>query len=173
MIVATLADVAVSYGARTILDGVSWQIQSGAKIGLVGANGAGKSTLLRLIVGEIVPDRGTIVRAREARIGYLAQEPVLDSNRTVWEEVLSAATALARVQASTLLIVGGYDVPLGPITVVGPVVMAVTCLILIARTRGRFTRALAGIILVGSAAALYIIDPVVMGQWLGGALDRL
>ncbi|MDI9590588.1 MAG: hypothetical protein QM302_06105 [Acidobacteriota bacterium] len=69
--------------------------------------------------------------------------------------------------------VAGYDVPLGRITVVGPVVMAVACLILLARTRGRFTRALAGIILVGSAAALYIIDPVIMGEWLGGALDQL
>ncbi|NLD45213.1 MAG: hypothetical protein GX657_17175 [Chloroflexi bacterium] len=69
--------------------------------------------------------------------------------------------------------VAGYDVPLGPVTVVGPVVMAVVCLILISQTRGRYTRALAGIILVGAAAALYIIDPGILGQWLGAALDRL
>ena len=87
--------------------------------------------------------------------------------------VLGVDADLATFLGRDTQYVGGYDVPLGPITVVGPVVMAVTCLILIARTRGRFTRALAGIILVGSAAALYIIDPVVMGQWLGGALDRL
>ncbi len=70
-------------------------------------------------------------------------------------------------------VVAGYEVPLGQVTVVGPVVMAIVCLILIARTRGRFTRWLAGIILVGAAAALYIIDPAIMGQWLGGALDRM
>ncbi len=69
--------------------------------------------------------------------------------------------------------VAGYDVPLGPVTVVGPVVMAVVCLILISQTRGRYTKALAGIILVGAAAALYIIDPGILGQWLGAALDRL
>lgn len=99
MIIASLHDVTFAYGARTVLDGLCWQIQAGQKVGVVGPNGAGKSTLLRLIGGELSPERGTIVRDRSVRIGYLAQQPRLHAQRSVWQEVLSAATALARVQA--------------------------------------------------------------------------
>ena len=102
MIIVSLDSVTFSYGARTVLDGLCWQFQAGQKMGLVGPNGAGKSTLLRLIAGELTPERGTIVRDRSARIGYLAQEPRLDPQRTVWQEVLSAATELAAVQDELL-----------------------------------------------------------------------
>jgi hypothetical protein len=68
-------------------------------------------------------------------------------------------------------VVAGYTVPLGNVTVVGPLVMAVTAIILLARTRGRFTRWLAAGIVVGAAALIYILDPAIMGQWLGAILD--
>ena len=99
MIIANLDNVEHSYGTQVVLDGVSWQIQAGQKIGLVGPNGVGKSTLLRIIAGEIKPDRGFVFRHREMHIGYLAQEPALDPEHTVWEELLSAAEDLARVEA--------------------------------------------------------------------------
>ena len=99
MIIANLDNVEQSYGTRVVLDGVSWPIQAGQKIGLVGPNGAGKSTLLRIIAGEIKPDSGFVFRHREIHIGYLAQEPALDPEHTVWEELLSAAEDLARVEA--------------------------------------------------------------------------
>ena len=104
MIIVSLDSVTFSYGARTVLDGLCWQVQAGQKVGLVGPNGAGKSTLLRLVAGELAPERGNIVRDRNARIGYLAQEPRLDPERTVWQEVLSAATDLAQVQAELRLL---------------------------------------------------------------------
>ena len=97
MIAVNLDNIVHSYSTQTVLDGVAWEIQVGQKIGLVGPNGAGKSTLLRIIAGEIKPDTGFIYRHKEVRIGYLAQEPVLDPQRTVWEEVLSASAELVRV----------------------------------------------------------------------------
>ena len=67
--------------------------------------------------------------------------------------------------------VAGYEVPLGPVTVVGPLVMAVVSVILMARTRGRYTRWLAGVILLGAGALIYILDPSLFGQWFRHALD--
>jgi ATP-binding cassette subfamily F protein 3 len=85
VIVASLSHIVHRYGVQTVLDDVSWEIQSGQKIGLVGPNGAGKSTLLRILAGELKPDSGFVHRHKEAHVGYLAQDPVLDPERTVWE----------------------------------------------------------------------------------------
>jgi len=62
------------YGAKDVFDDLSGVVREGDKIGLVGPNGAGKSTLVRLLVGRDEPDAGTIARAREAQLGYLAQD---------------------------------------------------------------------------------------------------
>jgi ATP-binding cassette subfamily F protein 3 len=97
MIIVNLDRIHHEYGARPVLAGVDWEIHAGSKIGLVGANGAGKSTLVRIIAGDIKPVSGQIYRHKEARIGYLAQEPALDPERTVWEETLSASTDMMRV----------------------------------------------------------------------------
>ncbi len=98
MIIVNLDNIVHSYGTQTVLEGVSWEIQTGQKIGLVGPNGAGKSTLLGVIAGEIRPDSGFVFRHKATRIGYLAQDPVLDPGRTVWEEMLSASKDLVRVE---------------------------------------------------------------------------
>jgi ATP-binding cassette subfamily F protein 3 len=99
VIVANLNHIVHKFGVQTVLGDVSWEIQAGQKIGLVGPNGAGKSTLLRILAGELKPDSGFIHRHKEAHVGYLAQDPVLDPARTVWEEMLSAAIDLVRVEA--------------------------------------------------------------------------
>ncbi|MGD8624914.1 MAG: ABC-F family ATP-binding cassette domain-containing protein [Anaerolineae bacterium] len=99
MIIVNLDKIIHSYGTQTVLDGVSWEIQAGQKIGLVGPNGAGKSTLLRIAAGELKADGGFVYRHKEVRVGYLAQEPELDASRSVWQEVLSASQALIRVEA--------------------------------------------------------------------------
>ncbi len=98
-VIVYLDRVVHSYGTRIILDQVSWEIQAGCKIGLVGANGMGKSTLLRLIAGELTPESGAVIRQREVRIGYLAQTPQLNPRRTVWEETLSSATDILQAEA--------------------------------------------------------------------------
>jgi ATP-binding cassette subfamily F protein 3 len=94
-----LDNIVHSYGSQTVLDGLSWEIKAGQKIGLVGPNGAGKSTLLRIMAGEIKSDSGFVYRDKEMRVGYLAQEPALDPQRTVWEEVIGASEDLVRVEA--------------------------------------------------------------------------
>lgn len=99
MIVVNVDNVGYSYSVNVVLSGVSCEIHAGQKIGLVGPNGAGKSTLLRLIAGELRPESGSVFRHKDARVGYLAQEPVLEAMRTVWEEALGGAAELAVVEA--------------------------------------------------------------------------
>ena len=67
-------DLQVRAGARLLIDGASFQIVDGDKVGLVGRNGAGKSTLLKCITGEIQADGGEIRLAARARMGHVAQE---------------------------------------------------------------------------------------------------
>jgi len=85
--------------------------------------------------------------------------------------VLDVNLDLAQLLGRESEVVAGYTVPLGPVTLVGPVVMAVTAIILIVRTRGRYTRWLADGIVIGSGVLIYILDPSIIGQWLGVVLD--
>jgi len=77
---------------------VSLSIPHRARIGLVGANGIGKTTLLRILAGEEESSSGVVNHARSARIGYLPQEAVLDSNLTLWEEELTVFAPLIQMQ---------------------------------------------------------------------------
>ena len=82
------------YGAREIFSGASGVVRDGERIALVGPNGAGKSSLLRLLAGVEAPFGGAIVRARDARLGYLAQG-VADETQATLQELVDAA--LSRV----------------------------------------------------------------------------
>ena len=79
-----------SFGDRIILDGISFSIEDGERIGLVGRNGEGKSTLLRALAGAFVPDSGRVNVQRGKRVGVLDQHPKLTPGRTMHEEVISA-----------------------------------------------------------------------------------
>lgn len=70
----TLSQITKSYGAETILTGITMQLQPGEKAGLIGPNGSGKTTLLKIIAGEIEADTGQVHLARDSKIGYLPQE---------------------------------------------------------------------------------------------------
>ncbi|MCJ7625805.1 MAG: ATP-binding cassette domain-containing protein, partial [Anaerolineaceae bacterium] len=61
------------YGVQAVLDGVSFVVNPGDRVGLVGPNGCGKSTLLRILTGEESPDRGVVSMAASATLGYLPQ----------------------------------------------------------------------------------------------------
>jgi ATPase subunit of ABC transporter with duplicated ATPase domains len=69
----SVENVGLTLGDRAILDGISFQIGKGEKVGLVGVNGAGKSSLLKIIAGQLLPDQGRV--NVPSSVGYLSQEP--------------------------------------------------------------------------------------------------
>lgn len=83
-------NISKSFGTDVILKQASFHIEEHEKAAVVGVNGAGKSTLLKIIVRQIEPDDGIVAVAKDKTIGYLAQNEVIDSKRTIYEEVLSA-----------------------------------------------------------------------------------
>ena len=85
-----LSDLTKSFGDRTLIDHVTWQISDGDRVGLCGPNGAGKTTLLKMLAGLDEPDSGGIVRPADLTIGYLPQDGLTHSGRTVFEEASSA-----------------------------------------------------------------------------------
>ncbi len=98
MIQIQLSNITLVLGARRIFENLSWEIQTGQKIGLIGANGAGKSSLFKLIEGEHSPEMGgTITRARLITTGYLSQQPELDSSLTAFESALAGNPRVAEV----------------------------------------------------------------------------
>ncbi|WP_086444162.1 ABC-F family ATP-binding cassette domain-containing protein [Candidatus Enterococcus lemimoniae] len=90
MILLQANQIARYFGADTLFDNIQMEISTNSRIALVGRNGAGKSTLLKIIAGIDAPDAGTIAKNKTASLGYLAQDTGLDSNKTVWDEMLEA-----------------------------------------------------------------------------------
>lgn len=90
MILLQANQIARHFGAEILFENTHLEIQTGARIALVGRNGAGKSTLLKIIAGIEAPDVGNIAKNKIATLGYLAQDTGLDSTETVWNEMLKA-----------------------------------------------------------------------------------
>lgn len=86
-----IENVTKAYTERKLLDGASFSLQDGEKVGVIGINGTGKSTLLKIIAGIEEPDEGSVVRANHIVVRYLPQNPVFDGNMTILEAVLSGA----------------------------------------------------------------------------------
>lgn len=87
-----LENVTFGHAGVPTLEDVSLAVNENERIGLIGGNGEGKTTLLRIMLGELVPDRGTVFRKSGARIGYLEQSGGFDSSSTVYgamEEVFA------------------------------------------------------------------------------------
>lgn len=80
------------YGAREIFSDLAGVVTEGERIGLVGTNGAGKSSLLRLLAGVDIPFGGTVIRAKDARLGYHAQS-VADETEATLAELVDGALA--------------------------------------------------------------------------------
>jgi ABC transport system ATP-binding/permease protein len=81
------------YGERIILDGVSLGLEAGERAGLVGSNGSGKSSLARMLAGLEDADAGLVVKGRDARLAYLAQEPVFEPGESALDVVLAGLAA--------------------------------------------------------------------------------
>ena len=83
MNILNIEHVSKIFGEKTIFDDVSFGIQEGDKIGIIGINGTGKTTLLRMIAGVEEPDEGQIVKQNGIRLAYLPQHPVFPKDATV------------------------------------------------------------------------------------------
>ncbi len=81
--------ISLSFGTETVLENISFHIEEHEKAAIVGINGAGKSTLLKIITGELPADSGTITFAKGCSMGYLAQHQEIDTDRTIYDELMS------------------------------------------------------------------------------------
>ncbi|MCX8061711.1 MAG: ABC-F family ATP-binding cassette domain-containing protein [Anaerolineales bacterium] len=95
----TAQNLSKSFGIHDLFTNLSLSVPPQGRIAIVGPNGIGKTTLLRILIGLEEPTQGTVQRARNLRIGYLPQEAVLDSKRTLWEECLEAVVDLRQMEA--------------------------------------------------------------------------
>ena len=93
----SLNNISLAFGARELLKNVSLRVSSRDRISFVGSNGAGKSTLLKIICGEIQPDTGKVAVTKHTTSGYLPQEGIVLTGKTLYDEVYSAADDINRI----------------------------------------------------------------------------
>ncbi|MBQ9119318.1 MAG: ATP-binding cassette domain-containing protein [Lachnospiraceae bacterium] len=91
-------NISKSFGTTTILNQVSFHVNEREKVAIVGINGAGKSTLFKIIMGELSPDEGDIIWAKDTTVGYLAQHQELSSESSIYDEVLSVKADLIQME---------------------------------------------------------------------------
>ena len=94
-----LSDITKSFGDRVLLEHVTWQITDGDRVGLCGPNGAGKTTLLKMLARMEDPDSGDIITPAMLTIGYLPQDGLTHTGRTVFQEASSAFQPLLDIKA--------------------------------------------------------------------------
>ncbi len=117
MSLISIDSLTMAYGGHDVLTGVTVELPRGARVGVVGPNGAGKSTLLRLIAGLDEPTGGRIIRARDTRIVYVAQEPAVDPVGSVYGDALQVFANLRALErevaeaAGRLAAACGHAVP--------------------------------------------------------------
>jgi ATP-binding cassette, subfamily F, member 3 len=93
-----LTELTKAFGGRMLLERVTWQIGDGDRVGLCGPNGAGKTTLLKMLAGLDEPDAGAIVKPAALTIGYLPQDGLVHTGRTVFEEASLALEPLLDIR---------------------------------------------------------------------------
>src|SRR6187549_826194 len=106
MLLAQFANVRKSFGGDPILTGVSWQLSSDTKCGLVGENGAGKTTIFRLLTGQLEPDSGDVVVKKAVHIGYIEQEMSSPPGSTLRSEALRAMQHIEEMEKELEMLSG-------------------------------------------------------------------
>ncbi len=89
MAVLSAQNLNMSFGDRTLFDGVSFEINTGDRVGLIGANGTGKTTLFRLILGSESPTSGEIHPGKNTVVGYMEQHACRNSHKSVYDEIMT------------------------------------------------------------------------------------
>ena len=79
--------LSIDFGDRRLLEDVNFYLDDGDKTGIIGVNGTGKSTFLKVLVGELAPDKGAVTRNPNVQVSFLSQNPAMDDQATVLEQV--------------------------------------------------------------------------------------
>jgi ATP-binding cassette, subfamily F, member 3 len=98
MILLQVNQLTKYFAADLILSNIKFEIQTHDRVALVGRNGAGKSTLLKIIAGHEAHDSGEIIQPKGTTIGYLAQNTGLESEKSIWEEMLGVFSHLHNME---------------------------------------------------------------------------
>ena len=102
MIILSANNLTKTYGVDPVLTEVSFHINQGDRIGIVGANGAGKTTLLNILSGRMSCDSGDFFVSANTNIGYLRQSDNFESEKTVYEEMLAIFTEVIEMEKELL-----------------------------------------------------------------------
>ena len=94
MTIAGIQKLKIEFGSNLLFQDVTFDINEGDRVGLIGANGTGKTTLFKTIIGEIEPTEGGVFISKNVRIGYLEQHACHGSQKTVYDEALTAYSHL-------------------------------------------------------------------------------
>ena len=100
MIILSCKDICKSYGIRDVLKNITFSINEGDKVGIIGANGEGKSTLFKIITKELSQDSGEVFIDKNKTLGYLSQNLALNSEKNIYEEALSVFDELLKIKMS-------------------------------------------------------------------------
>ena len=87
----SIESLSKSFGEKMLFENISFGIDQGQKIALVGINGAGKSTLMRIIMGLEVPDTGEVAKNQQVKVGYVHQNPVFDPHLTIFQAIFDGS----------------------------------------------------------------------------------
>lgn len=98
MIMLSCNNVSKSFGVETILEDISFSVNEGDKIGIVGVNGTGKTTLFKVITGIFPHDKGDIFTSKNCRLDYLEQNTNFYSEKTIYDEVVSVFSDLIEAE---------------------------------------------------------------------------
>ena len=90
-------EVAQEFSANYVLKNINCSLEHNSRIGLIGPNGCGKSTLIKIMLGQLTPSEGTVVRARKARLAYLPQSMKLDPDLVMIDYIMSSRPDFVRI----------------------------------------------------------------------------
>lgn len=113
MSILSVQNLKVEFDGKALFENVSFDVNSGDFVGLIGANGTGKTTLFRVITGEVEPAEGGAYISKHIKVGYLEQHACHGSVRTVYDEALSVFEPLMRMELEMDEIASAIDLGLG------------------------------------------------------------